>query len=168
MADMWERKWVLNDGPEEIVQPGTKTEFELFADRANNCGFYGMKLLTGGADRRWENCRFVLRGRDQLVWPKHMRLMPWPANPSVDFRTKYEDSIETVMRKYTSAHTIRLEADIETGILPRLRLKRANLLIGIDAIEDAGGKLLPLILVNVSARLFGRGGPIDDGTAHGN
>jgi hypothetical protein len=160
--------WTLNDGPSSIVVPNVPVKLELKLSLDGDVRLYKMTILAGGANKTaWEAATFVERGQTVLDWPDHLRVETWPNNPTNTVRKRYQDNIETSLRKYTDANTLRLEADVKFTSSGTPNIRRAVIVVAKDAVQAQVGTN-PILLVNVSSRLFSSGGPIDDGTAHGN
>lgn len=110
--DIWANEWSMNDGPDDVCGQQGKTIFTLHRHIDGHFEFYHMEIVQGVLCSGWEDAEFVKRGQAQLVWPRDLRLPPWPDVPNGTIKQQYDDAIAEVLEHHANSNTLRLEGDV--------------------------------------------------------
>ncbi len=160
----WQRKWQLNDGPENVYAPDCM--LELIEDTSGTIDFFtdpGEKIKCFTVKRTdaappWTKTWLVQRGRAELAWDGRP-LKSW--DPTREYT--YDKRINRALR-FADANTLRLEGEIEVGGKKELVI----FFVAPKAAERLDGSLDDVLVIRSRMKSLLDIGVSQDGTAHGN
>ena len=162
----WEKEWKINATRLLMGNPDL-AQFKIVQQGSGNSRHFTIENESGEAGECWKGCCLVPRGAKPFIYNAPDPLPTWdPLDTSV--RDKYKNTIKDQL-KHSNSDTNRLEGELNVGGVKHwivlFMLRRA--------VEDDAGDLQDLLIAlygtkfDWSDRGTG-GGPIEDGTGHGN